>query len=102
MTSDLGMDSESVEILDLNAAIWHKMPALPHPVAGGKVANLNPGSPHGQGEFALVGGSLEHKEILQFVRRGQFEAGNEATERSLSLPRRDAVVLVVAPRLTCL
>lgn len=93
----------SVEMLDLSTSIWHKLPSLPHPVIGGRAAKLSPGTPYGYGNFALVGGgSSLSKQILQFVRRAQFETGNEATERSLSYPRNYAAVLTVSPRLVCL
>lgn len=92
----------SVEMLDLSTSIWHKLPSLPHALIGGRAAKLSPGTPYGHGTFALVGGSLSKQQILQFVRRAQFETGNEATERSLSYPRNYAAVLTVSPRLVCL
>ena len=30
-----GEGSVSVEILQLSSSMWHKMPALPHPIYGG-------------------------------------------------------------------
>ena len=68
----------------------------------GVSAKLSPGAPHGYGDFALVGGSYTNPELLQFVVRGMFETGNEATERSLTVQRRYAVVVVASPRLVCL
>lgn len=97
-----GDGTVSVEILQISSSIWHKMPALPHPMYGGVSAKLSPGAPHGYGDFALVGGSYTNSELLQFVVRGMFETGNEATERSLTVKRRYAVVVVASPRLVCL
>ena len=91
----------TVEMLELSTSIWHKMPKIPNSVIGSHAVKLNPGLPHGHGDFALVGGNFEHSEILQFVRRSQFQTGNEATERSLSVPRRYAAILVASPRLVC-
>ena len=68
----------------------------------GVSAKLSPGAPHGYGDFALVGGSYTNPKLLQFVVRGMFETGNEATERSLTVQRRYAVVVVASPRLVCL
>jgi len=97
-----GDGSVSVELLQISSSMWHKMPAMPHPIYGGISAKLSPGAPHGYGDFALIGGSLSNSKLLQFVVRGMFETGNEATERSLSIARRYAAVVVASPRLVCL
>ena len=94
-------DLESVELLELQTSIWHKMAPLPHPIYGAQMAKLDPGAPYGSGPLAFVGGSLSHPEILQFVRRNQFEVGNEATSRRLIRPRRYAAVIVANPRMIC-
>ena len=92
----------TAEMLDLMTGMWHKMPLLPHAIAGALFAKLEPGSPHGSGPFAFIGGSFQNNQILQFVRRGKFETGNEATQRVLSQARRFPAVIVASPRLICL
>ena len=94
-------DLNSVEMLELATSIWHKMAPLPHPILGANMAKLDPGAPYGTGPLAFVGGSLSHPELLEFVRRNQFEVGNEARRRQLMRPRRFAAVVVANPRLIC-
>ena len=101
-----GLDSgqnglKSVEMFEVKTSIWHKMAPLPHAIFGAQIAKLDPGAPYGSGPLAVVGGSLENPELLQFVRRNQFEVGNEATGRQLVRPRRYSAVIVANPRLVC-
>ena len=92
---------KSVEMFEVQTSTWHKMAPLPHAIFGAQIAKLDPGAPYGTGPMASVGGSLGNPELLQFVRRSQFEVGNEATSRRLVRPRRYAAVIVANPRLVC-
>ena len=94
-----GDGSVSVEILQLSSSMWHKMPALPHPIYGGISAKLSPGAPHGYGDFALVGGSFSRAEILQvkiqenIILRGQ---SNKPLEHA------DSVIWLSLQKICCI
>lgn len=93
--------STSAEMLELATSTWHKLPAMPRPFFGAVAAKLDPGSPHGSGPLAFVGGTFSQSTMMHFVKRGLFEMGKASEEKQISTPRRYAVVLVANPRLVC-